>query len=43
MMKILNLLNEHLEEWLLVGILGVMSVLALLQVILRDCFHSSIM
>ena len=41
-MKILKAIDEHLEEWLLVFTLSVMSLLTFLQVVMRFCFSSSL-
>lgn len=42
MKKVLHLLDEHFEEWLLTLFLGLMAVIMLLQVIMRYVFKTAL-
>lgn len=42
MAKIINWLNEHLEEYILCNLLAVISIVMFLQVIMRYVFNSSL-
>lgn len=42
MAKVINWLNEHLEEYVLCNLLAVISIVMMLQVIMRYVFNASL-